>query len=150
MPDIFTINNKVQAALEKKFQEHRIIFWYDDKAELTADNIEVIPVWKIKNLLAFLLIFLCFESSFGSISICSWNLQNFGNSKSNLEIDFIVSTIQNYDVIAVQEVIAANSQFSCQTKSKTTGDRNHSFLQKLFNNRQSPKDFGSCSNIFDF
>ncbi len=32
----FTINNKVQAALEKMFQEHRIIFWYDDKAKLTG------------------------------------------------------------------------------------------------------------------
>lgn len=36
MSDIFTINNKVQAALEKMFREHRLVFWYDDKAELTT------------------------------------------------------------------------------------------------------------------
>lgn len=34
--DIFTINNKVQAALEKLFQQHRLVFWYDDNAEMTA------------------------------------------------------------------------------------------------------------------
>lgn len=49
MSDIFTINNKVQAALEKKFQEHRIIFWYDDKAELTGlfDGIQIPDVEKL-------------------------------------------------------------------------------------------------------
>lgn len=49
MPDIFTINNKVQAALEKKFQEHRIIFWYDDKAELTGlfDGLRIPEVEKL-------------------------------------------------------------------------------------------------------
>lgn len=58
--------------------------------------------------LVFFYIFLCVESTFGSISICSWNLQNFGNTKSDIEVDFIASTIQNYDVIAIQEVISGN------------------------------------------
>jgi uncharacterized protein (TIGR02687 family) len=35
MQDIFTIQEKVQAALERLFQQHRLIFWYDDKAEMT-------------------------------------------------------------------------------------------------------------------
>lgn len=49
MAELFTLNNKVQAALEKKFQEHRIIFWYDDKAELTAlfDNLQIPEVEKL-------------------------------------------------------------------------------------------------------
>jgi len=34
MQDMFTINTKVQAALEKLFQQHRLIFWYDEKAEM--------------------------------------------------------------------------------------------------------------------
>ena len=55
--------------------------------------------------IVFLLIFLCFESAFCSISICSWNLKDFGKSKSDVEIDFMASTIQNYDVIAIQEVV---------------------------------------------
>ena len=61
---------------------------------------------RTKFILVFFLLFLCVESAFCSISICSWNLQNFGNSKSDNEIEFIASTIQNYDVIAIQEVIA--------------------------------------------
>lgn len=36
MQDMFTINTKVQAALEKLFQQHRLVFWYDDKAEMTG------------------------------------------------------------------------------------------------------------------
>lgn len=35
MPDLFTKNNKVQSALEKLFQQHRLVFWYDDNAEMT-------------------------------------------------------------------------------------------------------------------
>ena len=61
---------------------------------------------RIRFILVSFLLFLCVETAFCSISICSWNLQNFGNSKSNTEVDFIASTIQNYDVIAIQEVIA--------------------------------------------
>jgi deoxyribonuclease-1-like protein len=59
------------------------------------------------NLLTFFAL-LCFQSVFCSITICSWNLQNFGNSKSNTEVDFIATTIQNFDIIAIQEVIAGN------------------------------------------
>ena len=49
MSDIFTMNNKVQAALEKKFQEHRILFWYEGKAELTSlfDNLQIPGVEKL-------------------------------------------------------------------------------------------------------
>ena len=49
MSDIFTMNNKVQAALEKKFQEHRILFWYDAKAEFTGlfDGLQIPGVEKL-------------------------------------------------------------------------------------------------------
>lgn len=48
MPDIFTINNKVQAALEKLFLQHRLVFWYDDKAEMTTlfDSLQIPDVEK--------------------------------------------------------------------------------------------------------
>jgi len=36
MNDMFTINTKVQSALEKLFQQYRLVFWYDDKAEITS------------------------------------------------------------------------------------------------------------------
>jgi len=41
-----------------------------------------------------------------NISICSWNLKDFGKSKSNSEIQFVAKTIMTFDVVAVQEVVA--------------------------------------------
>lgn len=35
MQEISTINAKVQASLEKLFQQHRLVFWYDENAEMT-------------------------------------------------------------------------------------------------------------------
>jgi deoxyribonuclease-1-like protein len=55
-----------------------------------------------------LLLFLSIESAFCSISICSWNIENLGSSKNDAEIDFIASTIQQFDVIAIQEVVAGD------------------------------------------
>ena len=40
------------------------------------------------------------------ISICSWNLKDFGKSKSDDEVEFVANTIKYYDVIAIQEVVA--------------------------------------------
>jgi len=34
MQDLFTVNEKVQNALEKLFQLHRLVFWYDGNAEM--------------------------------------------------------------------------------------------------------------------
>jgi hypothetical protein len=36
MQDMFTINSKVQSALEKLFLHHRLVFWYDEKGEMTG------------------------------------------------------------------------------------------------------------------
>lgn len=35
MPDIFTINIKLKESLEKIFQQHRLVFWYDTNAEFS-------------------------------------------------------------------------------------------------------------------
>jgi deoxyribonuclease-1-like protein len=63
---------------------------------------------KPKQLFVFLLVFLCFESVYATISVCSWNIENLGNSKNDAEIDFIASTILQFDVIAIQEVVAGD------------------------------------------
>lgn len=49
MSELFTINNKLQAALENLFQKHRLIFWYDDKAEMSElfENIQIPGIEKI-------------------------------------------------------------------------------------------------------
>ena len=55
-----------------------------------------------------LLIFFFVQYVNAQTTIVSWNLKDFGNSKSNEEINFIANTIKNYDVIAIVEVVAGN------------------------------------------
>ncbi len=52
----------------------------------------------------YLIILLYFKSP--EISICSWNLKDFGNTKSDEEIVFIANTIKDFDIVAIQEVVA--------------------------------------------
>lgn len=57
------------------------------------------------------LLYLLFFSSltlFSQTKLLSWNLQNFGKSKSNQEVEFIASVIKDYDIITIQEVVAGN------------------------------------------
>jgi endonuclease/exonuclease/phosphatase family metal-dependent hydrolase len=46
--------------------------------------------------------------SFCGITICSWNLKDFGKSKSDAEISFVANVLKTYDVVAIQEVVAGN------------------------------------------
>lgn len=41
-----------------------------------------------------------------TVSICSWNLKDFGRSKSDSEIEFIANTIKDFDIVLIQEVVA--------------------------------------------
>ncbi|MEO8771579.1 MAG: endonuclease/exonuclease/phosphatase family protein [Ferruginibacter sp.] len=41
-----------------------------------------------------------------TIKIYSWNLQDFGQTKSDEEIAFIANTLKSADIIAIQEVVA--------------------------------------------
>jgi deoxyribonuclease-1-like protein len=56
----------------------------------------------------WLIIFYVFFTTalFSQPRLLSWNLQNFGKSKSNSEIAFIANTIKDFDIIAIQEVVA--------------------------------------------
>lgn len=40
------------------------------------------------------------------VKLVSWNLKDFGASKSTAEIEYIANTIKYYDIIAIQEVVA--------------------------------------------
>jgi predicted extracellular nuclease len=59
----------------------------------------------MKNYLSFVLLF-CTFLSFAQTKILSWNLENFGKSKSESDINFIANTVLDYDIIAIQEVVA--------------------------------------------
>src|SRR5438552_17356252 len=45
---------------------------------------------------------------YAQITICSWNLENFGKSKNDSTINFIAGTVKEYDIIAIQEVVAGD------------------------------------------
>lgn len=60
---------------------------------------------KLKFLIFWIFLF-CSCTAHCSITICSWNLKDFGNSKSDVEIAFIATILKSYDVIAIQEVVA--------------------------------------------
>lgn len=57
---------------------------------------------------SILLVFLLFFNSFlySQTKLLSWNIENLGKSKSILEIALMAKTIQDYDIIAIQEVVA--------------------------------------------
>lgn len=61
--------------------------------------------YKLKHTIAFLFLLIsqCF---FAQVKLLSWNLENFGKSKSNSEISFMAAITKDYDVIAIQEVVA--------------------------------------------
>lgn len=45
---------------------------------------------------------------FSQPRLLSWNIENIGQSKSNVEISFISNTIKDFDIIAIQEVVAGD------------------------------------------
>nr|WP_315224057.1 endonuclease/exonuclease/phosphatase family protein [uncultured Flavobacterium sp.] len=59
----------------------------------------------MRNLL-LLFILLSHTLLFSGTKIISWNLENFGKSRSTAELLFIANTVKNYDIIALQEVVA--------------------------------------------
>jgi len=59
----------------------------------------------MKNILS-LVFFLFTFYSFSQTKILSWNLENFGKSKSQSEIRYIANTIFEYDIVTLQEVVA--------------------------------------------
>ena len=55
------------------------------------------------------LLFLIFAQATGmggNISMCTWNLKDFGNTKNDSEIKYIAGILKNYDINAIQEVVA--------------------------------------------
>ena len=54
----------------------------------------------------YLFLLLLHTISFSQTKLLSWNIENLGKSKSKETINYIANTIQNYDIIAIQEVVA--------------------------------------------
>ena len=59
----------------------------------------------MKNIILVFLLFYC-SILYTQTKLLSWNIENLGKSKSDSEITFIAQTIRDYDIIAIQEVVA--------------------------------------------
>ena len=57
-------------------------------------------------LLLILFLLFCSELIIAQVKISSWNLQNFGKTKSESEINFVADVLNEFDVVALQEVVA--------------------------------------------
>lgn len=56
----------------------------------------------------FLFLFLFTSSLFSQTKLLSSNIENLGSSKSNTEITFITNTLRDFDIMAIQEVVAGD------------------------------------------
>lgn len=54
--------------------------------------------------------------SFAQTKVLSWNIENFGKSKSSTELNYIAKKIAIYDIIAIQEVVAGYGGAQSVTK----------------------------------
>ena len=57
-----------------------------------------------------LIILLLFVSTplFSQVKLISWNVENLGSSKSQSDLLYIVNILKDYDVVALQEVVAGD------------------------------------------
>jgi hypothetical protein len=62
---------------------------------------------KMHRLILFILIGLLASAQSQELSICSWNLKDFGSAKNETEIYFIANTVKGFDVVAIREVVAS-------------------------------------------
>lgn len=68
---------------------------------------KALVLYMLKSLVTTVLLFLSFQVFPETpITICSWNIKDFGKNKSDQEIEFIANTVKDFDVVAIQEVVA--------------------------------------------
>jgi endonuclease/exonuclease/phosphatase family metal-dependent hydrolase len=72
-------------------------------------------------LLVFLLLF--FSTFYPQTKLLSKNIANFGHSKSESSIRYIANSLRDYDIIAIQEVVAAYG--AAQAVAKLADELNH-------------------------
>lgn len=59
----------------------------------------------MKKILLFAFLFIC-NYSLSQLKVISWNVENLGKSKSDSTITYIANILKEYDVVALQEVVA--------------------------------------------
>jgi deoxyribonuclease-1-like protein len=81
----------------------------------------------IKLLIVSILLFLPIQSfsqsDTSSLKIVSWNIQNFGKSKSDSTIEYICKIVKDYDIVAIQEVTTSEAGAQAVAKLDACLDR---------------------------
>ncbi len=72
----------------------------------------------------FLIALLAIASGYAQTKILSWNVENLGQSKSEETITYIANTFKNYDIVALQEVVAGKG--GAQAVAKLADELNRS------------------------
>ena len=63
-------------------------------------------LFNLRMLLFCIWFFLVTGMGMAQVKVCSWNIQHFGKTKSDAEILYIANTLKDFDIIAIQEVVA--------------------------------------------
>jgi deoxyribonuclease-1-like protein len=74
----------------------------------------------LKSILLFFLLVSC--GLFSQVKLFSWNVENLGSSKSPSDLLYIVNILKDYDVVALQEVVAGPG--GVQTVAKLADELN--------------------------
>jgi endonuclease/exonuclease/phosphatase family metal-dependent hydrolase len=74
----------------------------------------------MKKIFLYLLLFT--TTLFSQTKLLSWNIENIGQSKSDTEISFMANTIKDFDIIAIQEVVAGDG--GAQTVARLADELN--------------------------
>lgn len=77
---------------------------------------------KLLKITYLLLLLQLSTTTFSQVKLLSWNLENFGKSKSDSTIIFIANTLKDYDIVAIQEVVAGHG--GAQTVAKLANELN--------------------------
>ena len=70
-----------------------------------------------------ILLLLISTSFYSQVKLLSWNIENLGSSKSESEIAFMAKTVKDYDILAIQEVVAGNGGAQAVAKLATALNR---------------------------
>ena len=58
----------------------------------------------MKKILLLFVLFISYQAH--AISFCAWNIENLGQSKSPAEIQVMVQTLKDFDIVGIEEVVA--------------------------------------------